>query len=395
MRIGLFTDTYVPDANGVVTVIRLMEREFNRGGHTVYVFAPSYPGHVEARSEVYRFPSVRLVLYKGMRVALPVASRKILRIISSLDVIHSHDPFSVGQLGFWAAQRYRIPHVHTYHTLYMEYRRYVPRLLRPPRRTVQQLSRTFCNRCDAIVAPSCQMEQELRGYGVKVPIYPLPFGVDEDDFARPIEWNAREELGLPTQDLLLYAGRLGLEKNLDFLLRAFRRLLPARPSARLIIAGDGPQREHLQRYVVELGIQDKVIFTGHLSREQKLIDLYKQATLFVFASKTETQGLVLVEAMMAGTPPVALGEMGALDVVTPGETGLLVNENEESFAQACLRLLEDEPERRRLGEAARRWAASQSARASTSRLIEIYETVMEKRNRQRGVFRGRARARVR
>ncbi|MFH1609312.1 MAG: glycosyltransferase family 4 protein [Candidatus Bipolaricaulota bacterium] len=378
MKIGLFTDTYVPDTNGVVTVIRLMERELSRAGHEVYVFAPAYPGHVETRSEVYRFPSVRMVLYEGMRIALPVVSRRVLRLISCMDIVHSHDPFSVGQVGFWAARWYRIPHVHTYHTLYMEYRRYLPRPLRPPRRTVEQLSRTFCNRCDAIVAPSRQMEKELQAYGVTVPTYPIPVGVDEDDFARPIEWNARQEFGLLTNDLLLFAGRLGLEKNLEFLLRAFRRLLPERPSARLVIAGGGPQHKHLERYAVELGVGNKVTFTGHLPRE-RLIDLYKQATLFVFASKTETQGLVLVEAMMAGVPPVALGKMGVLDVVAHGETGLLVDEDEEEFATACLRLLANEGERRRLGEAARTGAISQSARSSTAKLIQIYEEVAAQR----------------
>ncbi|HAZ30951.1 TPA: glycosyltransferase family 4 protein [Candidatus Acetothermia bacterium] len=378
MKIGLFTDTYVPDTNGVVTVIRLMERELTRAGHRVYVFAPAYPGHAEVRADVHRFPSVRMVLYEGMRIALPVVSRSVLRRISSLDIVHSHDPFSVGQVAFWAARWYKIPHVHTYHTLYMEYRRYLPRPLRPPPRTVEHLSRTFCNRCDTIVAPSRPMEKELRTYGVTVPIYPLPFGVDEEDFAHPIEWNMRQESGLVTNDLLLFAGRLGWEKNVDFLLRAFRQLLPERPHARLVIAGGGPHHKNLEQLAADLGVADKVTFTGQLPRE-RLIDLYKQATLFVFASKTETQGLVLVEAMMAGLPPVALGRMGALDVVTHGETGLLVEEDESEFAAACLRLLANEGERRRLGEAARAWAVSQSARSSTAKLIRIYEEVAARR----------------
>lgn len=380
MKIGIFTDTYLPETNGVVTVIRLMEQGLRREGHEVYIFAPTYPSKDETRSraEVYRFPSVRFIYYEGMRVAFP-SNRRALKAIPDLDIIHSHDPFSLGLLALWASKRYSIPHVHTYHTFYAEYRRYLPPAIRPSRKMAERMSRAFCNSCDAVIAPSAQMGRELQRYGISRPIYPLPFGVDEEEFARQPSWDVREALGLPEQDLLLYVGRLGIEKNLDFLLRAFRRLRALRPEARLIIAGNGPYRPALERSVAGLGLQESVIFTGYLPRE-KLIDLYKQATLFVFASKTETQGLVLVEAMMAGLPPVAVGMMGVLDVVTPGETGLLVGEDEEEFARACLVLLQDGPERRRLGEAARRWALAQSARASTSRLLEIYRAVRRERS---------------
>jgi len=143
-----------------------------------------------------------------------------------------------------------------------------------------------------------------------------------------------------------------------------------RNSVRLIIAGDGPQRQALEQYATELGIAPYVVFTGFLER-RKLIDLYKQ-TLFVFTSKTETQGMVLVEAMMAGSTVVAVGEMGVLDIVKHEETGILVKENEDEFAQACYRLLEDKTERERLGEAAQQWACSQGSRTSTLKLLEIY-----------------------
>ncbi|MCR4404317.1 MAG: glycosyltransferase family 4 protein [Candidatus Acetothermia bacterium] len=377
MKIGIFTDTYLPEINGVVSVVRLMERELRREGHEVTVFAPTHPEQGSVAAEAYRFPSWNFIFYKGRRVALPY-NRRALRAISGLEIIHSHDPFSLGLLALWASKRYSIPHVHTYHTFYAEYRRYLPWPIRPSRRMTEEMSRAFCNRCDAVIAPSEQMAEELRKYGITRPIFALPFGVDEEEFARQPAWDVRAALGLPDQDLLLYVGRLGMEKNLWFLLRAYKRLLQDRPQARLIIAGDGPYRHELEGYAAELGLRESVIFTGYLPRE-RLIDLYKQATLFVFASKTETQGLVLVEAMMAGLPPVAVGAMGVLDVVTPSETGLLVGEDEEEFARACLSLLEDERERERLGEAGRRWAAARSARASTQRLLSIYRQVSGER----------------
>lgn len=373
MKIGIFTDTYLPDINGVVTVIRLMEQEMRKDGHEIRLFAPSHPDSGDDPPGVYRFPSLKFAYYEGMRVAIPY-NQEARKVISSLDIIHSHDPFSIGLLALWASKIYRIPHVHTYHTLYVEYRRYLPRPIRPPQRLAEQVSRIFCNRCDAIIAPSSQMKETLEGYGITTPIHPLPCGVDEEEFARPSAWNVRQEFDFAAEDLLLYVGRLGWEKNILFLMRSFQRLLTLRKNVRWIIAGDGPQRAELERYAAELGIAPYIVFTGYLSRRQ-LVDLYKQADLFVFASKTETQGLVLVEAMLAGTPAVAIGEMGVLSVVASGERGILVEEDEEEFARACLTLLEDEEQRERLGKAAREWARTQSARATAQRLLEIYTQV--------------------
>jgi glycosyltransferase involved in cell wall biosynthesis len=369
MRIGLFTDTFLPDTNGIVTVIQMMERELTKGGHEVHIFAPAHPDWHEDEPRVHRFPSLGFLFYPGMRMGVPFNPRAF-KIIPGLSIIHSHTPGSLGLLALQAAERNKIPHVHTYHTLYTEYRHYLPPPLRPSRQTVMQLSRAFCNSCDAVIAPSLQMKRELESYDINRPIYPLPFGVDEQEFSREIEWNVRTELNLPTADLLLFAGRLGKEKNLNFLLRVFKCVLAYRDTARLIIAGDGTERQTLQRYAAELGVAPYVIFTGFLER-RRLIDLYKQ-TLFVFTSKTETQGLVLVEAMMAGSPVVAIGKMGVLDVVNPGETGILVEESEDEFALACCRLLEDKAEREKMGKAAHKWACSQTAQASTRRLLKIY-----------------------
>jgi glycosyltransferase involved in cell wall biosynthesis len=370
MKIGLFTDTFLPETNGAVTVIRTMERELTRQGHQVYIFAPAYPGMRWQEEFIYRFSSLRFVFYQGIRIAIPY-NHNAFHTIRQLDIIHSHTPFSLGLLALWASKKYDIPHVHTYHTLYTEYLHYLPRPLRPSRAMVKRLSRAFCNACDLVIAPSLQMKRELESYGVTRPVHALPFGVDEEEFSHEIEWNVRDEFNLPTEDLLLYVGRLAKEKNLPFLLRAFSRLLSRRPTARLFVAGEGPQRKLLQGYAVELGIAPYVIFLGLLDR-RRLVDLYKQSSLFVFASKTETQGVVLVEAMMAGTPVVAIGAMGVLDIVRHGETGLLVEENEDDFARACCQLLEDSRQREQLSKAAQRWAYGQTARASTCRLLAIY-----------------------
>jgi len=375
MRIGLFTDTYTPEINGVVTVLTLMTRELRREGHEVYVFCPRHPSGDSIDADVYHFPSLGFPFYKGIRVAIPY-DRTAIELISTLDIIHSHDPGPLGLLATWASATYHIPHVHTYHTLYTYYRRYLPRPIRPTRRMVAAGSRLLCNRCDVTIAPSGEMKHELESYGITSPIYALPYGVDEEELTNEVTWDVRAALGLPTEDLLLFAGRLGKEKNLRFLLRSFERLLLIHPSARLVIAGDGPERKPLERYAASLGIAPYVVFTGFLQRTQ-LFDLYKQA-LFVFASKTETQGLVLMEALMAGAAVVAVGFMGPVDMIVSGETGILVNENEGEFAGACHELLLDQERRRAMGLAGQRYARSHSSQVSTRELLGVYAAARAK-----------------
>jgi glycosyltransferase involved in cell wall biosynthesis len=351
-----------------------MTRELKKQKHEVYIFCPKYPGERDIDPNVYRFSSLRFTFYKGMRWAIPY-SRKAFRLIPGLEIIHSHDPGPIGLLALWSAERYHIPHIHTYHNLYMDYRRYLPLLIRPTRGTVKRMSRLLCNRCDAVISPSEPMKRELESYGINCPIYTLSFGVDIEEFSHEIKWNVRESLNLPTEDLLLYAGRLGKEKNLEFLLHSFGLLLSQRPTARLVIAGDGPHREALKHYTESLRLTRYVTFTGFLKRED-LVDLYKQATLFVFSSKTDTQGLVIMEAMMAGTPVVAVNILGPLGVIDQGKTGILVNEDEEEFADACLNLLVNEDERNKIGVAAREWARTNSAQESTRKLLDIYSTYL-------------------
>lgn len=377
MRIGLFTDTYIPNVDGVVTVLKLMKRELNRMGHEVFVFCPSHPRAPEGETDVFRFPSVEFVFYHGYRIAIPY-SRSAFKIIPTLDIIHSQSPGPTGLLALYAQERYHIPHVNTYHDLYIDYRRYLPRLIRPTRGTIKRMSRILCNRCNAIIAPSDQMKRELESYGITRPIYAVPFGVDEEEFSGEVSWDVRSALNYPAEDLLLYAGRIGREKNLDFLVRAFGHLQMARPNARLIIAGNGPYRPDLEEFAASLKVNQYIKFTGFLERSN-LIDLYKQANLFVFASKTDTQGIVLEEAMMAGTPAVAVNKMGPVDIIKNGETGFLVNENADEFAGACLKILEDHALRQKMGDAAREWARAHSAQASTQRLVEIYNECLNRK----------------
>jgi len=299
MKIGLFSDTYLPQINGVTTTVHWLREELEHMGHEVYVFCPHY-GRERPDPRVVRLPSLPFLFHRESRVAFPTIPLRARRIMGELEAIHSHTPFSLGTLALWAARRARIPHVHTYHTLYVAYRHYLPPPLRPPRRMAEVLSAAFCNRCDAVTVESTPIRDELLRYGVRVPIHVFPFGVNLRLFSRPIQHDIRADLSLPRDaTLLLYVGRLAPEKNVHFLLRAFREVALRRPDVLLLMIGGGPAAEDLVREAQQLGIAGQVIFPGYIGHD-RLVDYYRQCDLFVFASKTETQGLVVLEAMAAG-----------------------------------------------------------------------------------------------
>lgn len=378
MKIGIFTDTFTPQINGVTSILEEVHRVLTRHGHEVFIFAPAYSrAQRNENGHIFRFPALTTYFHKDSRLVIPY-DRRASAVFPRLDVVYSHTPVSMGLLALRVARRYNLPHVHTYHTLFTEYLHYLPRLIRPTRRMAERISAAFCNRCDAITTPSHAIRDELLRYGVERPIYVLPFGVDIEPFERPVRTDVRAALGLaPDEFFLLYAGRLGTEKNLHFLLRAFRAILDRWASPRpirLVLAGGGPHRPIFEEYSRELGLAERVIFTGFIPRDE-LVDYYRAADLFVFASKTETQGLVLVEAMAAGLPAVAVRAMGVTDIVSDGETGVLVPEDEAIFAQTVIELLHDPGRREHLRGGAKRKAHKLSIQHSVAQLIEIFEEV--------------------
>ena len=378
MKIGIFTDTFTPQINGVTSVLEELNRVLTRQGHEVFIFAPAYSrAQRNENGHIFRFPALTAYFHKDSRVVIPY-DRRAFAVFPKLDVVYSHTPVSMGLLALRVARKYKLPHVHTYHTLFTEYLHYLPRVIRPSRRMAERISAAFCNRCDAITTPSQAMRAELLRYGVTKPIYVLPFGVDIEPFERPVRTDVRAALGLaPDEFFLLYAGRLGTEKNLHFLLRAFRVLLDYWESPRpirLVLVGDGPHRPLFEEYSQELRLGERVLFTGFIPRDE-LVDYYRAADLFVFASKTETQGLVLMEAMAAGLPAVVVRAMGVTDIVFDGETGVLVPEDEKIFAHTVMELLQDPQRREHLQAGAKRKAHEMSIQHSATKLIEIFENV--------------------
>ena len=389
MRIGLFTDAYLPEISGVTLLVRRLRDELERLGHETYVYAPRYDRPSDDERRTFRFRAGPVFAYKTARMAVPY-NRDAARSFRDLDVIHSHTPFSLAYAALGAAYRHRTPHVQTYHTYLSQYRHYVPRALRPSVRGAEAYSAFLCNRCTAVTAPTRSIEQELRRFGVKRPIHVLPFGPDLTLYEMPPVWEPRVSLAIPDDaTLYLYAGRVAEEKNLRFLLRAFGRIHAAEPHSVLVLAGDGPSRAGLEDQAASSGLADAVRFAGFLD-QQHLKDMYREADLFLFASKTETQGLVLVEAMAGGTPAVAVDALGVRDVVRDGENGFLVAEDEDAFACKALEIAGTPTLLETLRSGSRQTAVESSVQRSTQRLLEIYESCIA----QEAVF-GRVRIRSR
>lgn len=373
MRIGFFTDTYTPQINGVVTSIRLFKRALEQRGHEVYVFAPD-PDHHEDGEVTIRFPSMPFLFQREMRLAFPL-SIEALRVLDKVnfDIVHSHDPFSIGLFGLNLARRHRIPYVHTYHTLYPEYVHYVWET-RLTRKLAERLSREFCDACDTIIAPSTKVERYLRDWGVTRPIDVIATGVDVKRFAKAdserIDALKRRFALSGDKRVLLFMGRLGREKNVEMLLRALwhSRL----DGVRLLISGDGPHRSELQSLVEELGIDSRVTFTGYLALEDA-VAAYHLADAFVFASTTETQGLVIGEAMAAGLPVIAVDDPATCDFVIHEECGLITPARPEPFAAAIDRLLADDDMLAAYSAAAISRAAMFSIEVQAERLEAHYE----------------------
>lgn len=383
VRIGFFTDTYTPQINGVVTSIQLFTKALERQGHSVYVFAPT-PRQATDGPHVLRIPSLPFAFQPEMRMAA-IYSAQAHRLVrrANLDVVHSHDPFAVGLFAMTMAKRFRVPFVHTYHTLYPEYVHYVWEA-RLTRKLAERMSRDYCNQCDTVLAPSTKINRALIGWGVHKPVITLPTGVDtftySDRDPEAIE-AFRRRFRIPAGDrLLTFVGRLGLEKNVDALVDAMSFIRTS--GVRLLVVGDGPYREDLERHIAKDHVKNRVTFTGYLSRDDVRAAYHASEMLF-FASKSETQGLVVAEAMAAGLPVVAVDDLAIADAVANGVNGYLVPDDPQALAAAADRVLGDRALRSAMSAASLARAGDLCIDTQASRLVAIYEDLMAKHPRPR------------
>lgn len=324
MKIAMFTDTYMPQVNGVATSVSLYKRALEKLGHEVYVVAPIGP-------KDDRIFAIGGIQFKWEKNHVIPNSGRLLPLLNfvkqkKIEVIHSHAPFALGFRALTVQRRLQIPHVHTYHTLLVEYRHYIPKPLTPSAKSVEEFSSWFCNMVNRVIAPTEKIRSELLRYGVIKPIDVIPTGIDVELFDGVNEFNIRKIHNIDDRSkILLFVGRLAKEKNVVFVIQTLKELLRKNYDTHLIIVGDGPERASFEKLTVELDVQSHVTFTGYMPRKA-LANYYRQADLFIFASESETQGLVVLESLAAGTPVVAVAKMGVADVLVDGQGALLVKE---------------------------------------------------------------------
>jgi 1,2-diacylglycerol 3-alpha-glucosyltransferase len=375
MRIGIFSESYRPLINGVSTSLDLLIAELERAGHTVYVFASGYPRFVDERPGVFRFPSINSFVEPDYVLPVPI-SPSIMRVIPTLglDVIHSQSPFILGGVARRISRRYHIPHISTNHTLYTEYAHYLP--IVPPSLTrayLVPLMRSFYNDCKQVIAPSELAKRRLVDYGVTTPIEVIPTGIPEPPYILGSREATKDRLGIPAfARVLLYVGRLAPEKNLLMLMDAFSRIVTDVPESYLVVAGSGKSAGALRKRAEQLGTAHRVIFTGFLDRT-RLDPIYRTADVFLFPSKTETQGLAVGEALAAGTPCVVVNGGGAPESVHDGTDGFLVDDDADAMSAAAIKLLQNDDLRRKMSETARTNSARLRPDAVAARIMALYE----------------------
>jgi glycosyltransferase involved in cell wall biosynthesis len=382
MRVLMISDVYFPRVNGVSTSIQTFAREFTALGHQVTLLAPDYGHAAPEPFEVLRLPSRYLPFDPEDRIMRWGKLRRYRERFAaeSFDLVHIHTPFIAHYAGLALARRLSVPAVESYHTFFEQYLdKYVPLV---PGSWMRLLARRFstaqCNDVDALVVPSRAMLEVLEGYGISTMAEVVPTGIELNQFSSGDGMRFRRGHGIaPERPLLVYVGRLAFEKNCDFLLRMLVRVKARVPDVLLAVAGEGPARKQLQGLARRLGLAENVRFIGYLQRDGSLEDCYAAGDVFVFASRTETQGLVLLESMALGTPVVAMAVMGTREVLADGEGCLIAEDDEADFAAKTVRLLGDQALRQRLSEKARRYARSWSSPALSRRLLAFYGRIID------------------
>jgi 1,2-diacylglycerol 3-alpha-glucosyltransferase len=387
MNIGIATDTFLPRVNGVMKSIMTFAEEFRNLGHRVTIFAPSFPEIKKTdvqEEDVWRFPSIYLFFNPEDRLPNPWAreARRKLQAIAQLklDIIHTQTPFTLGFMLARRARKLNIPLVHTYHTLFEAYMPHyfpiLPRFMDKP--LVAWYSRRFCNLHDQIIVPSMAVKQILERYHIKRPIRILPTGTDIRPFKNVDGQRMRKKLEFePQEKLLLCMGRVAKEKNIPFLFDVLQKLESRQPRARLVVAGQGPALTSVKAECCRRKLDKKVTFIGLLNRRD-WADLYAAADLQVLASVTETQGLVLTEAMAADTPCVAIAAMGVCDVLAGGG-GVAVPQDVSAFADAVDHLLTDNNLYQKKLQEARRQTQEWSAEHKAKQMIENYLFIIDQK----------------
>lgn len=379
MHIAHFTNTYHPVTSGVVRSVSSFRQALTDLGHNVFVFAQTHRDYEDREPFIFRYPALQLPLQE-YPLTIPVSNFVDTLLPSlKLNVIHAHHPVLLGQVAARKAEALEIPLVFTHHTRYREYSHYAFGL---PQGLVKQVIDRwigdYMNQCQHVVVPSESIKQLLaETYGATEGITAVPTGIDVAHYQNAQAGDVRQRHGWAEDDkVLISLGRLAKEKNWQTLLTAVTPVIQKHPQVRLVILGEGEERERLETLVKKLGMAERINLIGTVPFDE-VPNYLKAADLFCFASVTETQGLVTLEAMAAGLPIVAVAATGTSDAVRDGEQGLLTPNDSAALTQALLRVLEDEALHHKLAKAAGHKASEFDLERQANRLVQVYEQAIE------------------
>lgn len=386
MHILVISDVYFPRVNGVSTSIQSFRKQLRLLGHRVTLIAPDYGELLDDEEDIIRIPSRVVIIDKEDRMMKRRSLRKMIKKLdlNQFDLVHIQTPFIAHYEGIRIARQARLKVVTTYHTFFEEYFYLYVKWL--PRELTRFLARSFsrqqCKQYDGIIVPSTPMQEVLIRYGINIKTHKIPTGIQ----LHPKEYLKHSQISyfrikhnIPDgRPILLFVGRVAFEKNIEFLLDVASELNNRDFPFTLVIAGEGPAEQSLKNRMKQLGLANQTRFLGYLERFTELQVCYQEADLFIFASRTETQGLVLLEAMAHGTPVVSTAVMGTKDVMGDNRGGLIAEENPELFADNVQRLLCDEALYAERSKDALNYARQWSETAMTHKLVNFYTELLNR-----------------
>lgn len=377
----MISDVYFPRINGVSTSINTFKKGLENLGHHVSLLVPAYSTESTSDPSILRIPSRYLWLDPEDRA---MRWRNIFKHHDDLarnkyDILHIHTPFIAHYAGVSLAKKLKIPRVETYHTYFEEYLyHYVPFL---PKSWMRYIARHYtkiqCNDLDAVIVPSTAMQEVLEKYGVNTNTEVLPTGIELENFKNGNGIKFRKIHNIPSdRPVLVFVGRVAFEKNIGFLLNVVNQIRKTIPEVLLLITGEGPALPHLKKLVNAFKLHNNVLFLGYLDRNNELLDCYACGDAFVFASNTETQGLVLLEAMAMGLPVVSTSVMGTKDILAPQKGAMVCKESVDEFADSIIQLLRDPQQLAKLSKDAKEYAKNWSAFNMAAKLVGFYDQII-------------------
>jgi len=378
MHIAHFTNTYQPVVSGVVRSIDTFRQSLIELGHLVFIFAQDAGTFEDAEPFIFRYPAFDLPGMHDFPLTIPFSPfvEKLLPSLK-LDVIHSHHPFLLGHSAARRATDLNLPLVFTFHTRYRDYSHYIPIEQKMVKRQIDQIISDYMRHCQHIVVPSESMRRLLaEEYGVTGHVTAVPTGIKTEPYRQADGQAVRQEQGWGEDKVLISIGRLAEEKNWTTLLAAAIQVMQKHSNVRFVLIGEGDERKSLEKVAHNAGLADRIEFTGRLPFS-KVPGYLKAADLFCFASVTETQGLVTMEAMAAGLPVVAVDAAGTRDEVRHGQEGLLTPNDSQALAQAIARVIDDDHLLYRFKQAAEQKAETFDAVGQAKRLVAVYEQAGE------------------